>query len=87
MGKLPPPDSDNVRVNVRPTRHGAPWVRLYLHRYPGDKNGEPIGNVNLESGRSRDELALELGRMVLDGSPYARAWLDRQGTGGGGQNP
>ena len=88
MGKLRPPDDEDVRVNVRPNKSGgAPWVRLYLHRYPGDKNGELIEHFHLSEDQPLDEMARDLGRIVFAGSPFLQEWLRQRDAEEPGQNP
>ena len=78
MAKLKPPKEEDVRVNVFPVRGRPPAVRLYLHRYQGDKNGEFIDHCDLDGDPDEQELAARIGRLVVQGSPFLLAWLREQ---------
>ena len=78
MAKLKPPREEDVRVNVFPIRGRPPAVRVFLHRYEGDKNGEFIDHCMLDDGPDEQELALRIGRLVIASSPFIRAWLREQ---------
>ena len=78
MAKLKPPREEDLRVNVFPIRGTAPAVRVYLHRYAGDKNGEFINHCDLSGEPDEEELARRIGRLVVSGSPFLQAWLREQ---------
>ena len=78
MAKLKPPKEENVRINVFPIRGRPPAVRVYLHRYVGDKNGEFIDHCLLDDGPDEDELVRRLGKLVVEASPFIQAWLRQQ---------
>ena len=75
--------NDLYRVEIRRPKadEKSPWVTAYKFVYEADPKGELIGQVNLEGAQSGDELALRLGRLLLENSPVVRTWFEKTRSG------
>ncbi|NOZ86611.1 MAG: hypothetical protein GXP49_10140 [Deltaproteobacteria bacterium] len=81
MGKLRPPSCEDIRVNVQIDKAGGPpWIRIFLHRYEGDKKGEFMGHCDINDLPGGDILAGRIGRLVVESSPFLRSWLKEQNS-------
>jgi hypothetical protein len=69
---------DRISFYVFPPGQSFPWVRVYEHPFGiRGKQVEIGGGYNITKDAEPDEVALALGRMILENSEILSDWLAR----------
>ncbi len=67
---------DVFRVNITPPANTFPWIRIFLHEYGIKESGKSVSNkIGATRGKSRDEVAREIGKEIIKHSRILSAWF------------
>ena len=67
---------DVFRINITPPSTTFPWIKIFLHEYgikePGILVSDTVGAIK---GKSKEELAKEMGMEIIEYSKVLKAWF------------
>lgn len=66
---------DVIRINITPPSDTFPWVRVFLHEYGIRESGNDVGNVGATRGKTRQDVAREIGEEIIQNSKVLTAWF------------
>ena len=66
---------DVIRINITPPSDSFPWIRFFLHEYGIKESGRDVGGVDARRGKSRDEVAREIGEEIIRNSKILANWF------------
>lgn len=67
---------DVIRINITPPSDTFPWIRVFLHEYGINESGQDVGGMDAKKGKSRDQVAREIGEEIITNSKVLRAWFE-----------
>ncbi len=67
---------DVFRINITPPSDAFPWIRIFLHEYGIKESGQEVGSIDASKGKSRGQVALEIGDKIIANSKVLKAWPD-----------
>jgi len=70
---------DEIKVIIKPGSDDAadPWIHMFKFDFSSEGQGEMIGYCDIGSAKSGDEIALMIGRMVMENSKVLVKWARR----------
>ena len=68
---------DVLRINITPPSKTFPWIKIYRHPYGIRKAGAEANypGAGAQKGKSRKEVALEIGEDVIKSSKVLTNWF------------
>jgi hypothetical protein len=75
---MAPTRGDVFRINITPPSDSFPWIRVFRHDEGIRGPGREVAGVDATRHLSRDELALQLGREIIEHSKVLSQWLGPQ---------
>lgn len=66
---------DVLRINITPPSDTFPWIRIFLHEHGIRESGIDVGNVGATRGKTRHEVAREIGEEIIQNSKVLTAWF------------
>ena len=80
MGKLKKRPVDEVKVVINPvSQHNAPpHITAFVNPFGTDHKGELTAMGNLNYCKTKEEVLLELGRVLLESSRNIQNWMKKQ---------
>jgi len=69
---------DVFRINILPPGTSFPWVRIFRHEYGIRYGGKDVGGVDPKKGKSREEVAKEIGEEIIRNSKILKAWFNER---------
>jgi len=69
---------DVFRINILPPGKTFPWTRIFIHEYGKRYAGREVGGVNPTWGKSREEVAKEIGEEIIRNSKILTAWFEQK---------
>jgi hypothetical protein len=78
MGRLKTIAEDLIRIDVIPhkDKNKPPHLTAYVNIYGTDHKGELTAMGNLSGCKTKNEVLLELGKMVLESSRNIKSWIE-----------
>ena len=69
---------DVFRINILPPGKTFPWMRIFCHEYGIRYAGKDVGGVDPKKGKSREEVAKEIGEEIIRNSKILTAWFEQK---------
>ncbi len=81
MGKIKRKPDDDIRIEVHPVKahESPPHIVSFVNPFGTDHKGELCAMADLHNCETRQEVLLELGRVLLESSKNVQVWLRKQG--------
>jgi len=67
---------DVIKLNITPPSDTFPWIKFFLHEYGIKHPGKEVGGVDAKKGKSREEVAIEIGEEIIRNSKVLTAWFE-----------